>query len=223
VLVHSDANLDEAIPLIARAAFAYAGQSCISVQRVLVEASRYAEVKARLVEFAREHIRMGDPADAGVDLGPMIDAAAAEGISKRVQAALDGGARLLLGGGRRGAYYEPTILEGVSPGDSVVCEEVFAPVMTLEKYDTFGEAVGRVNTSDYGLQAGIFTNDFQLAWRSFTQLEMGAVLVNQVPTWRVENMPYGGVKQSGLGREGLRSAMEEMTEPRCWIWKEAGI
>jgi glyceraldehyde-3-phosphate dehydrogenase (NADP+) len=220
VLVHADADLSLAVPLIAKAAFSYSGQSCISVQRVLVHASRYAEVQAKLVEYTSAHISMGEPSDAEVDLGPMIDEHAAERVSRLVEEALRGGARLLCGGGRDGSFFEPTILEGVRGSDAVICEEMFAPVLSLEKYDTFEDAVQLVNGSSYGLQAGIFTNDFSLAWRSFNEFETGAVLINQVPTWRTENMPYGGVKNSGLGREGVRSAMEDMTEPRCWIWRE---
>lgn len=222
VLVHKDADLAEAVPLIATAAFSYAGQSCISVQRVLVEESRYDAVKAALVEYTRTRIRSGPPSDPEADLGPMIDSAAAQRIEHLLHTAVQGGARLLCGGGRKDAFVEPTIVEGAKETDAVVCEEVFAPVLALEPYRTFEEAVARVNASPYGLQAGVFTNDFRLAWNSFTQLEMGGVLINQVPTWRTENMPYGGIKGSGLGREGIRSAMEEMTEPRCWIWREPG-
>ena len=223
VLVHADAGLSAAVPLIAKAAFSYAGQSCISVQRVLVHASRYSELRALLVEYTRAQIRMGDPSDPTVDLGPMIDEEAAERVSRLVEEVLQGGARLLCGGVRNGAFFEPTILEGARATDAVVCEEMFAPVLSLERYDTFEEAVELVNASSYGLQVGVFTNDFSLAWNSFNELETGAVLINQVPTWRVENMPYGGVKNSGLGREGVRSAMEEMTEPRCWIWRQTRI
>jgi glyceraldehyde-3-phosphate dehydrogenase (NADP+) len=222
VLVHADARVSEAIPLIASAAFSYAGQSCISVQRVLVEESRYAEVKESLVDYTRTRIRSGPPSDPEADLGPMIDEAAAQRALGLIESAVQGGAQLLCGGGRRRAFLEPTILEGARATDAVVCEEAFAPVLCLEKYRSFEEAVERVNTSAYGLQAGVFTNDFQLAWKSFQEFEMGAVLINQVPTWRTENMPYGGVKNSGLGREGVREAMEEMTEPRCWIWRQPG-
>jgi glyceraldehyde-3-phosphate dehydrogenase (NADP+) len=219
VFIHADANLEEAVPLVARAAFSYAGQSCISVQRVLVEASRYEETKDQLLAFTRARVRVSDPSDPEADLGPMIDTIAASRVTQQVDAAIADGARLLCGGKRREAFFEPTILENVRATDPVVREEVFAPVLTLEKYDNFEEAVDRVNSASYGLQAGIFTNDFKLAWSGFNRLEMGAVLINQVPTWRVENMPYGGIKDSGLGREGVRSAIDEMTEPRSWIWR----
>jgi acyl-CoA reductase-like NAD-dependent aldehyde dehydrogenase len=152
----------------------------------------------------------------------MIDEASAQRTVGMIETAVQGGARLLCGGGRKGAFVEPTIVEGARATDAVVCEEAFAPVLSLEKYTSFDEAIARVNASSYGLQAGVFTNDFHLAWKSFQELEMGGVLINQVPTWRTENMPYGGVKNSGLGREGIRDAMEEMTEPRCWIWKQPG-
>ncbi len=221
VIVHADAQLEEAIPLIARGAFAYSGQSCISVQRVLVQESRYAELRERLLSYTREHIRLGDPTDSEVLLGPMISTEAALRTETAVAQALVQGARLLAGGERRDAFFSPTLLEGALPSAQVMCEELFAPILCLASYRTFDAALAMVNDSAYGLQAGVFTQDFPLAWKAFRQLETGAVLINQVPTWRADNMPYGGVKGSGLGREGVRSAMDDMTEPRSWIWNGA--
>jgi len=219
VIVHADADLAEAVPLIARGAFAYAGQSCISVQRVLVESSRGVAFREQLIAFTKDHIRMGDPSDPTVVSGPMIDVLAAERASALIQSAVNAGGRLLCGGGRQGAFLEPTILERVPLTEPIVREEMFAPVLIVQDYQHFDDAIEAVNTSDFGLQAGVFTNDFQLAWKAFNLLEAGGVLINQVPTWRTENMPYGGVKASGLGREGVRNAMEEMSELRSWIWR----
>jgi acyl-CoA reductase-like NAD-dependent aldehyde dehydrogenase len=219
VIVHADADLTEAVPLIARGAFAYSGQSCISVQRVFVHFSKWSAFREQLLAFTKEHIRMGDPSDPAVILGPMIDVRAAERTAAIIQSAVNAGGRLLCGGGRHGAFVEPTIMEHVPETTPIVSEEMFAPVLVLRKYDDVDEAIDAVNASEFGLQAGVFTNDFQLAWKAFNLLETGGVLINQVPTWRTENMPYGGVKASGLGREGVRSAMEEMSELRSWIWR----
>ncbi len=219
VLVHSDADLEEAVPRIASGGFAYSGQSCISVQRVLVDNSLYDEARERLLTYTREQVPMGDPGDPNAVLGPMIDELAAERAEAFVTAAARGGASVLCGGTRTGAFLSPTIVEGAPNGSSLVCDEIFAPVLCLERYGTFDEAIAMVNASSFGLQTGIFTNDFQLGWKAFNLIETGAVLLNEVPTWRTENMPYGGVKASGLGREGVRSAMEEMSEPRSWIWR----
>jgi glyceraldehyde-3-phosphate dehydrogenase (NADP+) len=219
VIVHADADLTEAVPLIARGAFAYSGQSCISVQRVFVHFSKWSAFREQLLAFTKEHIRMGDPSDPAVILGPMIDVRAAERTVAVIQAAVEAGGRLLCGGGCHGAFVEPTIMEHVPETAPIVKEEMFAPVLVLRQYDDVDEAIDAVNASEFGLQAGVFTNDFQLAWKAFNLLETGGVLINQVPTWRTENMPYGGVKASGLGREGVRSAMEEMSELRSWIWR----
>lgn len=220
VIIHEDACLSSAIPLVAAGAFSYAGQSCISVQRVLVHEARYEEAREQLAAFTREHIRVGAPLDPAVSVGPMIEPQSAERAEAFLHAAINSGAKLVCGGGRSGSYLEPTILEDVPADNPVVCEEMFAPVFCLEPYSSFEEAVSKVNSSRFGLQAGVFTKDFQLAWKAFNLLEAGSVLINQVPTWRTENMPYGGVKESGLGREGVRSAMEEMSELRSWIWRE---
>ena len=221
VVVHGDADWRAAVPLVAAGAFGYAGQSCISVQRILVQREIYEEFKAALVAHTRATARAGDPRDRSVALGPLIDLAARDRVLAWTDEAMKGGAKLLtdLRPTRDGRVLPPILLEDVPADAKISCEEAFGPVATLAAYDGFDEALGRVNASRYGLQTGVFTRDVRLAWRAFDRLEVGGVLINQVPTFRVENMPYGGVKDSGFGREGVAYAMEEMTEPRALIFK----
>lgn len=217
VVVHEDAVLDAAIPSIAYGAFANAGQSCISVQRVFVHRPIYAEFRERFLSYVRQEVRMGDPQDRRTLVGPMIDRPAVDRTLDLIRDAAAAGASVLCGGGADGQFLPPTVLEKVTDKMSICTREVFAPVAVLQPYDTFGEALDRVNASEFGLQAGVFTSDLNRALLAFEVLEVGGVLVNDVPTFRVENMPYGGVKASGLGREGVRYAMEEMTEIRSMI------
>ncbi len=219
VILHADADLDAAIPAVAAGGFGYAGQSCISVQRVVIHESRYDEVKSRLVAHIGEKIKTGDPRDHATVVGPMITADALRGIRERIDAALSAGAKLVCGGEVRGQCLEATVLEDVAPTLDLCAKEAFAPIVTLHRYREFDEAMEFVNASDFGLQAGVFTRDLQLALRAFDVLDVGGVLINQVPTFRVENMPYGGIKDSGFGREGVRYAMEEMTELKSLIIK----
>jgi glyceraldehyde-3-phosphate dehydrogenase (NADP+) len=214
VVVHADADLEAAIPGIATAAFASAGQSCISVQRVFVQEKIYQGFKARLLAHTREKITTGDPRKSTTVVGPMITRDALAKVRARIDAAVAGGARLLCGGGAKGQTLEATILENVDPSNELCAEEAFAPVLVLAKYRSFEEALALVNASRFGLQAGVFTRDISRAFQAYEALEVGGVMINQVPTWRVENMPYGGSKASGFGREGVRYAMEEMTELR---------
>ena len=216
-IVHADADLDLAIPAIAFGGFAFAGQSCISVQRVVIHESRYHEVKQRLVAEIRAKIKTGDPRDRATVVGPMITADALAGIRAKIDAALAAGAQLVHGGQTIGRCLEATVLENVAPALDLCATEAFAPIVTLHRYRDFDEALAFVNNSEFGLQAGVFTRDLQLAFRAYEVLEVGGVLVNQVPTFRVENMPYGGIKDSGFGREGVRYAMEEMTELKSLI------
>lgn len=220
-VVHGDADWRAAVPMIAAGAFGYAGQSCISVQRILVQRGIYEEFKAALVAHTREKVKAGDPRDRTVTLGPLIDPAARDRVLAWTDEAMKGGAKLLteLHPRREDRVLPPILLEDVRDDAKVSCEEVFGPVAMLAAYDDFDEAIARVNASRYGLQAGVFTNNVRLAWRAYDRLEVGGVLINQVPTFRVENMPYGGVKDSGFGREGVAYAMEEMTEPRALIFK----
>jgi glyceraldehyde-3-phosphate dehydrogenase (NADP+) len=219
VIVHADADLDAAVPMIASGGFAYAGQSCISVQRIVVHESRYDEVKQRLVAFIGEKIKTGDPADRATVVGPMITSSALDAVRARIEAACAAGATLVHGGQTIGPCLEATVLEDVPPDADLCAKEAFAPIVTLHRYRDFDEALAFVNDSDFGLQAGVFTRDLQLALRAFDRLDVGGVLINQVPTFRVENMPYGGIKDSGFGREGVRYAMEELTEPKSLIIK----
>jgi acyl-CoA reductase-like NAD-dependent aldehyde dehydrogenase len=215
-VVHSDADLDDAAARVAAGAFGYAGQSCISVQRALVHRSVLDAFRARLLAKTAA-LAAGDPLDEKTDVGPMIAPDEADRVRAWVAEAVAGGASVLAGGTRSGAVVLPTILEGTTPTMKVEAQEVFAPVVTLAAYDDWDEALRKVNDSRYGLQAGIFTKDLGRIQRAWDVLEVGAVLVNDVPTWRADRMPYGGVKESGTGREGPAYAMVEFTEPRLLV------
>jgi acyl-CoA reductase-like NAD-dependent aldehyde dehydrogenase len=197
-------------------AFYQSGQSCISVQRILAHAAVYDELRDRLVVAARA-LRVGDPRDETTSLGPLIDEAAAERLSARIARAVAAGARVLCGGARRGAFLDASVLEDVPPDQPLAAEEAFGPVVLLERVASFDEALTRANASRFGLQAGVFTNDLAHALRAWDELEVGGVIVGDVPSFRVDSMPYGGVKDSGVGREGVRSAIEEMTETRLLV------
>lgn len=218
VIVEADADWKSAIPKIASGAFGYAGQSCISVQRIFVQRAIHAEFRDALVACIGEKIHAGDPSDRTTVVGPMINASARDKVVKWITEAREAGAILLTPWRVEDPHLlGPVLLENAPAGCAVVSQEAFAPLAVLEAYDSFDDALARVNASDYGLQAGVFTADITKALRAFDELEVGGVMVNQVPTFRVENMPYGGVKESGFGREGLRYAMEEMTEPRVLV------
>ena len=218
VVVHSGADIAAAIPSIAGGSFGYAGQTCISVQRIFVHDSLYDAFREQFAAYVAEKVGVGDPSDRRTVVGPMISADAAALTHARIASAIKAGARQVGAFAGEGTnVVPPTILEDVPPGHEVCACELFAPVVTLHRYRDFDEVLGQVNASEFGLQCGIFTRDIQLAMRAHERLEVGAVLINQVPTFRVENMPYGGIKDSGFGREGIRYAMEEMTEPRALI------
>lgn len=220
VILHADADLEAAIPAVATGSFAYAGQTCISVQRIIVHDSLYAAFREKFAAHVAEKVIVGDPSDPRTVVGPMITAEAAQLTRERIARAIAAGATRI-GADGTGQIVPPNILENA---DEEACGcEFFAPVVTLHRYREFGEALAMVNASSFGLQCGIFTRDIQLALRAHEQLEVGAVLINQVPTFRVENMPYGGVKDSGFGREGIRYAMDEMTEPRALIIRRIGL
>jgi len=216
VLVHSDADLAYAAERCAAGGFVYAGQTCISVQRILVERSVYAKFTDLLLAGVKK-LKVGDPLDESTDLGPLIRESDAVRASDWVQEAVRGGARLLCGGQRRGSMLEPTVLTGTRPEMKVNCQEIFAPVVTVEPYDTFGDAIRQVNNSPYGLQTGLFTRDAKLIFNAYDELEVGGLIAGDVPAFRIDHMPYGGIKDSGLGREGLRYAIEEMTEPKLLV------
>ena len=216
VIVHSDAELAYAAERCAAGGFSYAGQTCISVQRILVERSVHAPFTEILVEKVR-NLKIGDPLDDRTDIGPLIRESDAIRAEQWIQEAVADGANILTGGHRDGSMLEPTILTGTSPEMRVNCQEVFAPVVTVEPYDDFDDAVHRANDTPYGLQAGVFTRDAARLFHAFEELEVGGVMAGDVPSFRIDNMPYGGVKESGLGREGLRYSIEEMTEPRLLV------
>jgi glyceraldehyde-3-phosphate dehydrogenase (NADP+) len=216
VIVHSDADLAYAADRCVAGGFGYAGQTCISVQRILVERSVCAKFTDLMLAGVAK-LRTGDPLDESTDLGPLIRESDAVRASDWIQEAVRGGARLLCGGRRSGPMLEPTVLTGTRPEMKVNCQEIFAPVVTVEPYDDFKDALRRTNNSAYGLQAGIFTRDVKLLFNAYEELEVGGLIAGDVPSFRIDHMPYGGIKDSGLGREGLRYAIEEMTEPKLLV------
>lgn len=197
-------------------AFYQSGQSCISVQRILAHRSLYEPLRSALCDRA-DALVAGDPLDERTFLGPLISESDARRIEEWVAEAGRGGAKLLCGGRRNGAFFEPTLLENVDPKMRVSCVEAFGPVATLQPFTDFSDALRIANDSPFGLQAGVFTKNLHHAWQAFRELEVGAVIINDLPSFRVDSMPYGGVKQSGLGREGVRYAIEEMTEVRLMV------
>jgi glyceraldehyde-3-phosphate dehydrogenase (NADP+) len=218
VVVEPDSDWRAAVPKIASAAFGFAGQSCISVQRIFVSHEILEPFREALVSHTQEKIRAGDPSQRDTVVGPMITSQAREKVLKWIEEATAGGASLLTPLFKEGqSLLGPVLLENAPSSASALCEEAFAPLAVLQGYETFEEALALVNDSHFGLQAGIFSNNLSTALQAFEELEVGGVMINQVPTFRVENMPYGGVKDSGIGREGLRYAMEEMTEPRSLV------
>jgi len=217
VIVNDDADVAFAAKRVAAGGFGYAGQSCISVQRVYVHDRVFDAFAAALTDLV-EKLTTGDPLDPVTDVGPMIDESEAERIDAWVKEAVAAGARVLTGGRRLGgAVYAPTVMTDV-PFDAKLCaEEVFAPLVGLYRISSLDEAIAEVNRSRFGLQAGLFTRDLPGTLLAYDALEVGGVIVNDVPTWRIDHMPYGGVKESGLGREGPRYTIDEMTEPKLLV------
>jgi acyl-CoA reductase-like NAD-dependent aldehyde dehydrogenase len=212
-IVDDTADLEWAVARLAYGAFAYSGQVCISVQRIYVVESIFADFQRLFVDKVRQ-LKVGSPLDPATDLGPMVNARAVARTHEWVGEALERGATALVGGDPDGLFYPPTVLVNV-PKDARVCgEEVFAPVVNLFPVPDFKAAIAEINDSQFGLQCGVFTNDLERTLLAHDELEVGGVIVNDVPTWRTDAMPYGGVKDSGLGREGLRWSIEDMTEPR---------
>jgi acyl-CoA reductase-like NAD-dependent aldehyde dehydrogenase len=211
VVVEPDADLDYALPRTVLGAYAYSGQVCISIQRIFLHKKIYDKFMAGFVDATTKLI-IGDPMEEKTDIGPMINLDAAKQTEEWVEEAVEDGARLVCGGKREGAMFEPTILENVKPGLRISCQEAFAPVVVVSPYEDFDLALQCVNDSIYGLQAGIFTNDLKKAFKAYESLDVGGVICNDIPTFRIDHMPYGGVKESGFGREGLKYAIEEMTE-----------
>lgn len=216
VVIEPDADLDLAAQRCAAGGFGYAGQTCISVQRVFVHHS-IADLFTTKLLMHVARLKTGDPTDEATTIGPLIDQAAAQRVESWIGEAVAEGARVLLGGKRMGSVVEATVLSNVKPEMKVSCREVFGPVVTVTPYRQLSEAIALLNQSDYGLQAGVFTQDINKIFHAFRHLEVGAVLANEIPTFRADHMPYGGVKDSGLGREGIRAAIEDMTEPRLLV------
>jgi acyl-CoA reductase-like NAD-dependent aldehyde dehydrogenase len=217
LIIHDDwPDLDDAATRTAHASFGHAGQSCISVQRVYVQRSIFQTFLWKLVEVT-EKLVVGDPEDEATEVGPLIRAAEAERIESWIKEAVDAGAKLIQGGERKGSIVQPTILTATKAGMKIRDEEVFGPVVLVEPYEDFEEALAEVNHSRYGLQAGLLTRDAGRILTAFRELEVGSLIVGDTPSWRLDPMPYGGVKDSGLGREGIRSAIQEMTEPRMLV------
>lgn len=215
-IVDADADLEDAVQRIVFGAYYQSGQSCISVQRILVHASRIDAFRSALVA-AVSALRCGDPRDEATFIGPLIAEREAERLDAWIDQALAGGAQALCRGRREGAMLPPALLENVPHDSPLWTDEAFGPVAVLEAYRDFDEALARVNDSRYGLQAGIFTRDLHKATRAWNQLQVGGVVIGDVPSFRVDHMPYGGVKESGFGREGVAAAIEHLTEPRLLV------
>ena len=218
VIVEADADLKWAAARCAVGGFTYAGQSCISTQRIFVQESVYQAFLDFLLQRVRE-LKVGDVLDERTDVGPMISAEAAERVERWINEATAGGAQLALGGKRTGVFLEPTVLLHTTADMKVNCEEVFAPLVTVTPYRDLKEAIDAANASPYGLQAGVFTTNLQTMFRLHAELDVGAVNGNDIPGFRIDRLPYGGAKASGLGREGVRYAIEEMTERRVLTLK----
>jgi acyl-CoA reductase-like NAD-dependent aldehyde dehydrogenase len=216
-LIHADADIDNAAPLCSLNSMRLAGQSCLSVQNIYVHESRYEAFAERFVQQVRQ-LKVGDPADPATDVGALIDEAAARRVESWVHEAVGQGARMLTGGKRDGAQFHPTVLTDVTHDMRVVKEEIFGPVAVLHRYSDLDATLERINDSPYGLHCGIFTTDMQVAFRAIRALRFGGVVVNGSSTWRTDQMPYGGIKNSGIGREGPRYAIQDMTDERLVIF-----
>jgi acyl-CoA reductase-like NAD-dependent aldehyde dehydrogenase len=218
-IVDEDADLEDAVSRLVAGAFYQSGQSCIGVQRILVHASIYDGLKDKLVA-ATKKLKMGNPRDEDTFIGPIISESEAKRLEEWIGEATARGARVLCGGKRKGAMLEATLLEATPRDCRIYAEEAFGPVALLSSYQDFDEALAEVNDSRFGLQAGVFTRDLYKALKAWETLDVGGVVIGDVPSWRVDHMPYGGVKDSGLGREGIRYAMEDMTEIRLMVIRE---
>ncbi|HZX11440.1 MAG TPA: aldehyde dehydrogenase family protein [Acidobacteriota bacterium] len=211
VVIEPDANLDYALPRTVLGAYAYSGQVCISIQRVYLHEKIYDRFMSDFIDSVK-NLKMGDPMKETTDVGPMINLEAAKQTEEWLEEAINSGARIVCGGKRDGNMFEPTVITDCKPDLRISWLEAFAPVAVVYKYKDFEEALKEVNNSIYGLQAGVFTSDLNKAFRAYEELDVGGVIVNDIPTFRIDHMPYGGIKESGFGREGLKYAIEEMTE-----------
>ncbi len=215
-IVDEDADLEDVVQRMVIGAFYQSGQSCIGVQRIIVHESKYDAFKEQFVA-ATKKLKAGDPRDEDTFIGPIISKAEADRMQNWIDSAVNKGATLLCGGGRKGNMLEATILENVDKSEPMYAEEFFGPACLLTKFSNFDDALDEVNDSKFGLQAGIFTRDIYKINKAWDTLDVGGVVIGDVPSWRVDHMPYGGVKDSGLGREGIKYAIEDMTELRLLV------
>jgi acyl-CoA reductase-like NAD-dependent aldehyde dehydrogenase len=222
VLICADANLEYAADRCVTGGFGYAGQSCISVQRILVEESAYEKFLSALIARVQK-LKVGSVLEETTDVGPLISEEAALRVMQWIEEAVRDGAKIVCGGHRHGAMVTPTVLTNTKPDMRVNCKEIFGPVVTVEKFSDYEDSLNALNRSEFGLQAGVFTRDFKRITCAFETLEVGGLMIGEVPTFRIDHMPYGGAKDSGLGREGLRYAIEEMTDPRLLAVNPAGL
>lgn len=216
VLVSRSADIEQSVEKCLVGSFAYSGQVCIHVQRIYVHDSIFSEFSEKFVSNVKK-LKTGDPLNIETDVSVMIDSGNADRVEDWVNEAINEGAAVLTGGGKKGSYFEPTVLTNTTVDMKVCSLEIFGPVVTLEKYSSFMNALEQINDSKFGLQAGIFTNDLSEMNLAFEYLDVGGVIINDVPTFRVDHMPYGGVKDSGLGREGIKYAILEMMEPKLLV------
>jgi acyl-CoA reductase-like NAD-dependent aldehyde dehydrogenase len=216
-IVEPDADLEFAVPRLVTGSFAYSGQVCISVQRIYLQKEIFESFLERFIDKTRE-LKIGPPRDETTDIGPMISEGEAKRVQSWIEEAVSGGAKVVTGGKREGAVHYPTVLTEAKPDMKVSSKEVFGPVVCVTPYDSFEEALRMVNDSIYGLQTGVFTRDVNKAFRAIKTLKVGGVIINDYPTYRADNMPYGGVKESGLGREGLKFAVEELTDIKMVVF-----
>ena len=216
LIVDKSANLEWAVKRAVTGAYAYSGQTCISVQRMFVHEDVWDAFMSRFVAVSAT-LKLGDPMDPSTDVGPMVDEANARRTQDWVDEAVSMGGTVLLGGRAQGTFFPPTVLTDVPFNARVCSSEAFAPLVVAFKFKTMDEAIRRVNDSDFGLQTGVFTSDIGDAWKAFNELEVGGVIINDIPSYRIDHMPYGGVKDSGQGREGLRWSIEDMTELRIMV------
>jgi acyl-CoA reductase-like NAD-dependent aldehyde dehydrogenase len=218
-IIHSDADVSYAAERVAFGGFTFSGQTCISVQRVYVHEAIYEAFADDLIPRV-EKLKVGDPLDEATDIGPVIDKGAADRLAAWLDEAKAGGATVLTGGERDGNLWQPTVLDNVDERMRISCQEAFGPFVDLFRFSDVHDAIRRVNDSEYGLQAGFFTKDWQLVEEAFQEIEVGGLMINDVSSYRIDHMPYGGVKASGFGREGLRYAIEEMTEMRLLTFNQ---
>jgi glyceraldehyde-3-phosphate dehydrogenase (NADP+) len=216
VIITESCNIDLAVNKCVTSAFAYSGQVCIHTQRIYIHENVFKIFIEKFIEQTSK-LKFGNPQDIETDISAMIDEQNALRVEQWVEEALNGGALLLSGGKRKGAYFEPTILTNTNTSMKVCSSEIFGPVVTVEKFKIFSEAVEMVNNSQFGLQTGVFTNIISEMNYAFNNLEVGGVILNDPPTFRVDNMPYGGIKNSGQGREGVRYSIFEMLEPKLLV------